>query len=150
MIIRNVWHQLKVNRVRDSVQEGRCTTVSSPHQWCQKSWSLWTFGQSCLSLQKSAVFFFFLCTHPFSVDLALPTGARALSRIYICTISAGLLSTFTRALSTCPSAPGLFNYVGSPPFNPFLALSLKMERPCSPSWKRKSVICRGSVGRHLG
>lgn len=93
---------------------------------------------------------FFSCTHTFSVDLALPTGAQALSHIYIRTISAGLLSTFTRALSTCPSAPGLFNYVGSPPFNPFLALSLKMERPCSPSWKRKSVICRGSVGRHLG
>lgn len=103
-----------------------------------------------LPLAAEICCFFFLCTHPFSVDLALPTGARALSRIYICTISAGLLSTFTRALSTCPSAPGLFNYVGSPPFNPFLALSLKMERPCSPSWKRKSVICRGSVGRHLG
>lgn len=49
----------------------------------------------------------------------------------------GPASTLLCALSTCPSTPGLFNYVGSPPFNPFLALSLKMERPCSLSWKKK-------------
>lgn len=117
-------------------------------QWGRTPSLLWISCQGCLLLQKSLVFQarIYFCR---SRTHNRCTGSMVHLHMHH---QHGPDSTFTCALSTCPLTPGLFNYVGSPPFNPFLALSLKMERPCSPSWgkKKKSVICHGSVGRHLG
>lgn len=87
-----------------------------------------------------------------SVDLALPRGATAQSRIYICTISPGPVLHLHAHCQHAPQLQGFsITWVSISSFQSLSCSFSNNGKACSLCWgKKKSVICRGSVGRHLG